>query len=459
MRLEDIVEGIVGTERTLRSELELDQYAVDESGLAGHRPEVVALVETAEELVELLRLSAADRIPITPRGAGTGKVGGAIPLEGGLVIGCERMNRLVDVDERNLTAVVQPGMILGQLQEAVEALGLFYPPDPASLDSCCIGGNVATNAGGPRAFRYGVTREYVLGLELGLVGGEMLRLGRRTIKGVTGLDMTALVVGSEGILGVISEVILKLLPLPLAVGAFVARFADEATAVQAVGKMLAAGQRPRTMELLDRTVVDYLGREGAWPTSPSLSALLMVEVDGDEETVESALLMLAQVCEAAAAQEIVVATHESQRRRFWQMRRDVSPILKRHYPHKASEDIVVPPAAMTEMYARLEHLASEWGIAIAAYGHAGDGNLHVNILVEETDEFRDLHPLRGQILKTAISLGGCLSGEHGIGVAKLPFVGLEQGEGVQAVQRRLKKAFDPMGLMNPGKVLPPGRRT
>jgi glycolate oxidase len=463
MTLQEKVAGIVGAKRALYGEPALDEYALDESDCAPHRPDVVALLESEDELIELLKLSALDGIPITPRGTGTGKAGGSIPLAGGIVVSCERMNGLIDIDERNLIARVQPGIVTGSLQTAVESVGLFYPPDPASLESCSLGGNVATNAGGPRAFKYGVTREYVLGLNLGLIGGEVLSLGRQTIKGVTGLDTVALVVGSEGILGVASEVVVKLLPLPRSVAAFVARFADEATAVDAVGNIIAAGHRPRTMELLDRRVVEILGRDGSWPRlsapSASPSALLLVELDGHDSGVEDALLSTAKVCEAARAEEIIIATDENQRRRFWQMRREVSRVLKRYHPQKVSEDIVVPPAAMAEMYRRLDQAACEFGVAIAAYGHAGDGNLHVNILAEASLAAADLQKLRRSILENAVNLGGCLSGEHGIGISKLPFVGLEHGQSALAVQRSIKKAFDPMGLMNPGKVLPPGQQT
>ena len=432
----------------------IEPYCTDESGLGRYEPDAVALVESAEETAEVLRFAALERVPVVPRGLGTGLTGGALATEGGVVLCAERMARVLDVDRRNLLAVVQPGVITGQFQQQVEQLGLFYAPDPASLDSCSLGGNVAENAGGPRAFKYGVTREYVLGLELVLMGGQRLRLGRRSVKGVTGLDVTALVVGSEGLLGVISEITLKLLPRPPAVATFMAQFDDALTACEAVTELIGRGYRPRTLEFLDARVLEHLRQKGGWPIPPEAGALLLVELDGAEETCEQQMLEAAEACERSGAVDILVATDEARRRQMWEMRRSANPTLKELHRFKVSEDVAVPRMQIPEMVRRLDRLAAEHRVTIANFGHAGDGNLHVNILFDDPEVHDRLEPLLEAIFVQALELGGTLSGEHGIGIAKRRFMPLEQPPALLKLQRELKRTFDPLGLMNPGKLLP-----
>lgn len=438
----------------MRDPEELEAYSTDESALGSFPPDAVALVEDAEEIREVLKLAAMDRIPVTPRGLGTGMTGGALAVDGGIVISTERMTKVCEIDVDSLVAVVEPGVITGQLQEQVEAQGLFYPPDPASLDSCSLGGNVAENAGGPRAFKYGVTREYVLGLELGMMGGETLRVGRRTVKGVTGLDLVALVVGSEGTLAMISEITLKLLPRPQAVATFMAQFRDSISACEAVTQMIRRGHLPRTLEFLDGCVLEHLRQAGSWPIPGEAGALLLVELDGDAEALEGQLLAAAQECEEAGAVEIQVATDEARRRQMWEMRREANPTLKEAHRHKISEDIVVPRALIPEMVRRLDRLASEHDVLIGTFGHAGDGNLHVNVLVDDEEVMERVEPVLEGVFHHALDLGGTLSGEHGVGIAKRRFMRLEQPESVLRLQREIKRTFDPLGLMNPGKVLP-----
>ncbi len=432
----------------------VEPYCADESGLGRFEPDAVALVQSADEIKEVLRFAALDRVPVVPRGLGTGLTGGALATEGGVVLSTERLARVVDVDRKNMVAVVQPGVVTGQFQEQVEQLGLFYPPDPASLDSCSLGGNVAENAGGPRAFKYGVTREYVLGLELTLMGGQRLRLGRQTVKGVTGLDVTALVVGSEGLLGVISEITLKLLPRPPAVATFLAQFNDAVTACEAVTGLIHRGHRPRTLEFLDAQVLEHLRQKGGHPIPPEAGALLLIELDGGEEACEQQMMEAAEACEEAGAVDILVATDEARRRQMWEMRRNANPTLKEAHRFKVSEDVAVPRARIPEMVRRLDALAARHDVTIANFGHAGDGNLHVNILFDDPDVSQRLEPLIEQIFRDALELGGTLSGEHGVGIAKRRFMPLEQPAELLALQRELKRTFDPQGLMNPGKMLP-----
>lgn len=440
--------------RALRDPDALEPYARDESGLGSFPPEAVALPESVEEVRELLRLCALDRIAVTPRGLGTGMTGGALAVSGGLLLSLERMNAIRDISEADLLAVVQPGVVTGQLQERVEALGLFYPPDPASLESCSLGGNVAENAGGPRAFKYGVTREYVLGLELALMGGELVRAGRRTVKGVTGLDVVGLFVGSEGTLAVCTEITLKLLPRPQAVATFLAPFRDAPAAAEAVSAMVRRGFRPRTLEFLDGGVLDHLRREGAFAVPASAGAMLLVELDGEAEGIEAQLLSAAAACELSGAVEILVATDEARRRQMWEMRRNVNPTLKELHRHKLSEDIVVPRSAIPEMVRRLDALAAAERVTIASFGHAGDGNLHVNLLYDEELAAETIERIVTAIFRETLALGGTLSGEHGIGIAKRRFMPLEQSRELLALQHALKRCFDPEGLLNPGKLLP-----
>lgn len=452
--LQQKLEHLLGPRRALHDPDLREPYSRDESGLGNYPPDAVALVESVEEAQEVLKLAALDKIPIVPRGAGTGMTGGALAMAGGIVLSTERMTRIREIDEANLLAVVEPGVITGQFQQAVEERKLFYPPDPASLESCSLGGNVAENAGGPRAFKYGVTREYVLGLELGLIGGKVIRVGRRTVKGVTGLDLVSLVVGSEGTLALVTEITLKLLALPPAVSTFMVQFPSAVSAAEAVTNIIRRGYRPRVLEFLDPQVLLHLRHKGTWPIPAQAAALLLVELDGEAESLEKQLIEVAEVCERAGALDISVATDEARRRQMWDMRRQVSPVLRDAHRFKVSEDIVVPRAYIPEMVHRLEALAATHQVTIASFGHAGDGNLHVNVLFDEPEVYQRLDFVLTDIFKNALALGGTLSGEHGIGMAKKRFMPLEQHQDLLDLQKRIKQAFDPWGLMNPKKMLP-----
>ena len=429
-------------------------YGRDESDLGQYLPDAVALVESAAEIEAVLALAARDRIYVTPRGLGSGKSGGALALHGGIVLSTERMRTIRVIDCDNLIAVVEPGVVTATLQEAVEAQGLFYPPDPASLEISSLGGNVAENAGGPRAFKYGVTREYVLGMRVATLGGPSLALGRRTIKGVTGLDLVGLMTGSEGTLAVISELTLKLLPKPRAVATFLGVFPDVLSATGAVAALLRGGHRPRALELMDEHVVEHLQQQGRWAVPGQRAAMLLVELDGEAEALEAELLEAAEACERHGARDTWVCTDEARRRQLWEMRRQVSTMLGEMHAHRIAEDVAVPPAALVEMLRRLDQLAVSCGVTIVCYGHAGDGNLHINIVYDDEALQPRIEPLIGEIFRLALALGGTLSGEHGIGATKRRYMHLEQSPELIALQRAIKKQFDPLGLLNPGKLLP-----
>jgi glycolate oxidase len=449
----------LGSRRVLRDEERLEAYSHDESGLGKFPPAAAVLCASAAEVALVLRLAREHRVPVTPRGTGTGMTGGALAVRGGIVLSTERMNKVLDLDERNLLAVVEPGVVTGVLQEQVEAAGLFYPPDPASLESCSLGGNVAENAGGPRAFKYGVTRRYTLGLELVLMGGERLRCGRRTVKGVTGYDVVATVVGSEGTLAVATEITLRLLPKPPGVQALLAAMPDVVSAGVAVTSILRLGEPPRALEIIDGTTVDHLRRKASPYRFPAgAGAVVLCELDGHPEALEGAMLRVAAACAAAGAVDVLVAKDEAERRALWQTRRNASPALKELHRSKTAEDIAVPLGRIPEMLGRIGAIGARHGLTIGTFGHAGDGNLHVNLLHDE-DEADPAVRARVQaavddLFRAALDLGGTLSGEHGIGIAKRDHVPWEQAAEAIAFQRRLKRVFDPDGLLNPGKKIP-----
>ncbi len=444
----------LGSQKIVRDEERLERFLVDESGLGRFPAECAVLAESRADVEVVLRLAREHRIPVTPRGAGTGLTGGCLPVRGGIVLSTERMTRIREIDGDDLVAVVEPGVITLDLQNAVEAAGLFFPPDPASLASCTLGGNVAENAGGPRAFKYGVMREYVLGLECVQMGGESWRCGRRTQKGVVGYDVTAAIVGSEGTFAVATEIVLKLLPRPAAVQTLLAVFRDALAAGDAVTRAIKLGARPRALELLDRATIDHLRGRTPYRLPDGAGAVLLCELDGDPEGLEQALLRCARACEEAGAVDVLVAQSERERRDLWETRRRANPTLKELHRHKIPEDVVVPRGAVPEMLRRIDAVAADADVPIATYGHAGDGNLHINLLVDD-----EVVPPRARaavdaIMRATLALRGSLAGEHGVGLAKKQYVPWEQAEPLLRIQRQLKRVFDPDDLLNPGKMFP-----
>jgi glycolate oxidase len=448
----------LGADRVLRTPEKLEAYARDESGRGVFPPDAAALCESRAEIELVLRLAAEHKIPVTPRGTGTGMTGGALPVRGGLVLSTERMKRIVDISVDDRIAIVEPGVINADLQAAVEAQSMFYAPDPASLAMCSMGGNVAENAGGPRAFKYGVTRDWTLGLVVTLMGGETLRLGRKTPKGVTGYDLTALFVGSEGTFGVTSEITVKLVGRPEGVGTLVAIMPDAMTAGRAVSAIIRKGYRPRALELLDRATIDHVRPKAAFTFPAGAGALVLIELDGEPDGMEASLLRAGELCEELGATEVIVARDEADRERLWGARRACSRALRDAHAFKLSEDIVVPPGSIAEMLARVDAVAAKERLMTATFGHAGDGNLHVNVLTDENHKdpavAARIQSALGGVFRAALDLGGTLSGEHGIGIAKARYMAWEQSEEVIGWQRRLKRLWDPQDLLNPGKIFP-----
>ena len=434
---------------------DVSPYERDESGYGTYPPQAAVLARDASEVQKVLRFAREKRIPVVPRGAGSGKSGGALAERGGIVLSLEEMNRILEVSRADMVAVVEPGVILEKLQQAVEAEGLFYPPDPNSQAMCAIGGNLAHNAGGPRALKYGVTRDYVLGVHAVLPTGELIKCGHRSWKGVAGYDLTQLLVGSEGTLAVIVQATLKLIPLPRSVATLLAFFPDEDAAALAVQKIFAAGLLPRACELLDGPTMRALAGRAPFQFPEGIGGALIVEHDGHGDSVFEELAKSGEMCTEAGAREVVAAQDEAQRRKIWETRRSISIALTAIRPHKISEDVAVPRGQLVEMIRRVRAIGERYRLPTACYGHAGDGNLHVNLLFTSAEEREKSHAAVAEVLQAAIDLGGTITGEHGIGLAKRAFLAREQSRELIELQRRVKKAFDPDDLLNPGKILPP----
>ena len=429
-------------------------YGHDESDQGDYRPALVVFPKDTAEVQRIVRACNVHRVPLTPVAARTGKSGGSLPVDGGVSISLERLNQIVAIRPEDLTATVQPGVVLADLQRAVDAVGLFYPPDPNSAPSCSLGGNIAENAGGPSALKYGVTRDYVLGLEWVLPDGELVRVGRQTIKGVAGYDLVGLFVGSEGTLGIATEITVKLLPKPPVVMTALIPFKDVLSAARAVNAVLLGGLLPRCLELLDDVALAAVAGKGV-PFPAGAGAVIIAELDGTtEEGVFAELNLLAAITTRHGGLDAQLAVDRDQRERLWATRRMVSPALRELQKYKFSEDIVVPRSKVPEAIERFKAIGQALGLTVATYGHAGDGNLHTNVLYRSPADRPRVELALEQLMKETVRLGGTISGEHGIGIAKKKYLSLEQSEQLIALQRRLKVMFDPFVILNPGKIFP-----
>jgi len=434
----------------------LEAHAADALG-RGHPPELVVRPADTAEVSAVARLCQEHVVPLVVRGAGTGYTGGAVPVAGGVVLSIERLNRILEIDGVNLTVVVEPAVITGDLQRAVEAVGLYYPPDPASLDSSSIGGNVAECAGGPRAFKYGTTKRYVLALEAVLPTGEIIRTGSKAVKNVVGYDLTQLLVGSEGTLAIITRITLRLLPRPPARATVSAAFRDIQGAVDGVTALVRLGVIPAAVELIDgdslRSVEAYLHR----PVAPGASALLIVEADGTPAAVDEEITLASEALVGAGALSITRAADDEARAELWSIRRQLSLALRATGLTKVNHDVVVPRGRVPELFAEVERLKAVFDLRVACFGHAGDGNIHVNFLFDPDDAAARARSKQAEraLFERVVALEGSISGEHGIGFAKALYLDLELSPEVIALMKRVKRAFDPAGILNPGKIFPP----
>jgi glycolate oxidase len=428
-------------------------YSFDASNSKMSVPHAVAWPMNADQLVRIVKFASSNNYSIVPRGAGTGMAGASVPMSGSIVVSFEKMRKMLDVDTKNMTVTVEPGIINGKLQKELEYLGFFYPPDPASLNSCTIGGNVATNAGGPRAIKYGVTRDYVLGIEAVTSDGSLITTGGKTHKRVVGYDLRNLLVGSEGTLALSTRIRLRILPLPEDIMTLLILFKSLESSGTAVSKIIASKIIPRTLELLDKSAIQAIENYKPTGLPADVEALLLVELDGYPATIRKEAERVADICRTMGA-EVVVAEDTMARERLWEARRSISPALYHIKPAKINEDIVVPRDKVSLMLMELRKLSESSGIQIISFGHAGDGNLHVNIMVDNNNEAeysrgRELVP---KIFELTLNLGGSLSGEHGIGLAKAPYFSMEVKQREAELMKGIKAVFDPRGMMNPGKI-------
>jgi len=412
----------------------------------------VVFPRTTDDVAAIMKRAGRDGVFVTPRGGGTGKSGGAVPVKGGLVMSLEKMNAIEEISREDFVAVVGPGVILQDLHNAAEGAGLFYPPDPASLDTCTLGGNVAENAGGPRAFKYGVTAHYVLGLEMVTAAGVTVQAGARSMKQATGYGVVPLMAGSEGTLAVFTRIILRLVPLPEETATCAATFSSASAAAAAVGRVLGAGVLPRVMEMMDRRCMDLMERYGEVHFERGAQSAVLIELDGSAAAVAEQLERTGNLLGEAGARETILLTGAVERSRFWDARRNLSEYVKRAYPGKVSDDICVPRGRMVQAVEAVYAAAERRGLLAAVYGHAGDGNLHVNFMSEKEEAMAGEALARDEVMRRVLELGGVVSGEHGIGTLKRKYLAWQQGRALRAVEKKIKKLFDPRGILNPGKL-------
>jgi glycolate oxidase len=464
------VESAVGFVEALRGAIAGDHvhvdeehrhaYGHDETEDLNHPPEVVVRPRTTEEVAAVMRLCSEHRVPVTPIGARTGLSGGALSIHGGVGLALDRMNTILDIDERNLQVTVEPGVITQVLQEAVAAKGLYYAPDPSSRGSCTIGGNLAENAGGPRAVKYGVTRDFVLNLQVVLPSGEVIWTGANTLKNATGYDLTRLIVGSEGTLGVITQAVLRLLSLPRENRLMLVPFRSARKACEAVSAVFRAGITPSAMEFMERDAIDWTLKHVADVSihvPDDVQAHLLVEVDGnDADMLMKDCEAILTVMEAHECGDVLFAETTLEKDGLWRMRRKVGEAVKSNSVYK-EEDTVVPRYELPRLLEGVKEIGARHGFRSVCYGHAGDGNLHVNIIKGDLSDHaweNELPKAIREIFQLTVSLGGTISGEHGIGLVQRPYMDIAFNPVQLDLMRRIKVVFDPLGIMNPGKVLP-----
>ncbi len=448
-------EELVGQENVYSDKAHLIAYSYDATRTR-FEPDAVVFPRDENDVSAILKYCNTHHIIITPRGAGSGFTGGALPIQGGITLAMEKhMNKILEIDMENMVAVVQPGVINMDLQKAVEAVGLFYPPDPASEQYSSLGGNVSENAGGMRAAKYGITKDYVMALRAVRANGDIIRAGKRTIKDVAGYNIAGILIASEGTLAVITEITLKLIPKPKFTKAYMGIFPSVEAAMNAVFKSLAAGANPVAMEFLDSLVVHAVKEKLGVDLPEEAGALLIGDVDGNvEQEVSFQLEILEKSFKENGAQEFVVAHDAAKREELWYARRNASPSITIFGNKKLNEDISVPRSMLPKALTRIYAVGNKYGFKVPCFGHAGDGNIHVNVMLDNPDEalLEKGHHAIQEIFELVVEMGGTLSGEHGIGTSKAPFMNIAFNEEELALFKDIKKAFDPNNILNPGKM-------
>jgi glycolate oxidase len=429
-------------------------YGFDSSIVESNLPWGVAWPKSADEVSRIIKYALENDLRIVPRGAGTGMAGASIPrMPDSLILSFEKMRKLIEINSDNMTVTVEPGLVNSRLQRELDRCDMFYPPDPASLNICTLGGNVATNAGGPCAVKYGVTRDYVLELEAVLPDGSIVTLGGRSYKRVVGYDLKQLLIGAEGTLAAVTKIIMKTLPQPEDIITLLIQFNSLQSAGEAVSKIIGAKVIPRTMEFIDGSAISAVEQYKPTGLPADIEALLLVELDGHSATIRKEAEKVVQVCRKLGG-ETAVAEDKPARDKLWEARRAISPALYHLKPGKINEDIVVPRDRIATMLTGISAMSQESGLPIVCFGHAGDGNIHVNIMMDKNneEEYAKGHGLIRRIFELTLSLGGSLSGEHGIGLAKMPYIEMEIKEREMRLMKDIKQVLDPKNMMNPGKI-------
>ncbi len=449
------LQNIVGKAHCSKKKEDLACYAYDATAQS-YLPDAVLFPRNAEEISAILNLANKDGFFVIPRGSGSGMTGGSLAVRGGVILVMFRLDRILEIDKDNLIARAEPGVVTGRFHRAVEKEGLFYPPDPASSEFSTLGGNLAECAGGPRAVKYGVTRDYVLGLEAVLPTGEIVHTGVQTAKGVVGYDLTRLLVGSEGTLGIITRMTLRLLPLPEAVRALTAVFDKMEKAAETVSEVIRCGFIPRTIEYMDNASIRCAESHLKIGLPVEAEALLLIEVDGKVDEVDMLIAQLKTVCMSQGAKSVKIAENEAEVANLWKARKAISPALFKYGPDKINEDIVVPRSKIPDIVRKINALKEETGLTMVSFGHAGDGNIHFNIMLDKNNkaELKKAEDAIEAVFDHTLELGGTISGEHGVGITKAAYIAKEIGHVEIDLMKKIKKVFDPKGILNPGKIFP-----
>ncbi|OGW56777.1 MAG: glycolate oxidase subunit GlcD [Nitrospirae bacterium RIFCSPLOW2_12_42_9] len=449
----DNLQNVLGKESVITDREALLCYSYDATRLE-RLPDIIVKPVTPDEVVSILNIANHEKIPVIPRGAGTGFAGGSVPVQGGVVLSLQNMDRIIEINKDDMYMVVEPGVVTKAIQKAAEAEGLFYPPDPSSVNICTIGGNISTGAGGARGIKYGTTKDYVMGLDVAIASGEIISIGTRAPRSAAGYDLTRLMVGSEGTMGVITKAILRLIPLPEKTITVTALFSGMNSAASVISLLLKSPVRPSVLEFLDRESIRVVRDLLPLKAREKAEAMLLIELDGPEGTVDKGLPKIEEICKRSGALDFEVASTSSDRERLWTARRSVSPALYKINPTKINEDVVVPRSRLSELIVEIENISLKYKLQIVSFGHAGDGNLHINIMTDEKnhEEFERAKKAVKALFEATLRLNGSISGEHGIGVTKASFLSMEVGKMAIEIMKGIKKAFDPNNILNPGKL-------
>ncbi|MCF8067252.1 MAG: FAD-binding protein [Desulfobacterales bacterium] len=449
------IKRIVGKDNFSSAKEDLACYAYDATART-YLPDGIVFPANTREVAEVMAVVNRAGIPVIPRGAGSGMTGGSLAVEGGIILSLTRFDKILEIDTDNLIAHVEPGVVTRHFQTAVEEKGLMYPPDPSSADFSTLGGNLAECAGGPRAVKYGVTRDYVLGLEIVLPAGEIINTGVQTAKGVVGYDLTRLFVGSEGTLGIITKMTLRLLPLPEAVRTMTAVFSTMADAAEAVSEVIRRNIIPRTIEYLDNASIRCAETHLKVGLPVDAAAMLIIEVDGKDSVVDEDINHLAELCREKGADTVNIAKTKAESEALWKARKAISPSLYLYGPDKINEDIVVPRSRIPDMVRKISEMREKTGLTMVSFGHAGDGNIHFNIMLDKKNriELEKADAAIEEMFDFTLALGGTISGEHGVGITKAPYIEKEIGTTELNLMWKIKTLFDPNNILNPGKIFP-----